>query len=133
MINGHCECGRISYTAHGPVEDFSHCHCSQCRRLTGAAYASFAGVRKSGFSFLTGESDIQSYDSSPSHRRLFCPHCGSSIGVDLTSEPESIYLCMGTLDGTLELPQGYHIYVDSKATWHTITDDLEQFSQDPDD
>ena len=27
--------------------DFSHCHCSQCRRLHGAAFASFAGVPRS--------------------------------------------------------------------------------------
>lgn len=133
MITGHCECGRIKYSAQGPVEDFSHCHCSQCRRLSGAAYASFAGVAKSGFSYLSGESDVQRYASSASHRRFFCGHCGSNIGVDLDDEPDSIYLAMGSLDGTLELPKGYHIYVDSKASWHAIGDDLPQFSGEPDD
>ena len=130
MIQGHCECKRVSYKVDCEISDFSHCHCSQCRRLSGAAYASFAGVSKSGFSYLSGELDIHRYASSPSHRRIFCSHCGSNIGVDLDSEPESIYLCMGSMDGTLELPKGYHIYVDSKASWHTIGDDLEQFSED---
>ncbi|MFK8050945.1 MAG: GFA family protein [Halioglobus sp.] len=133
MIKGHCECGRISYTASGPIEDYSHCHCSQCRRLSGAAYASFAGVNKSEFSYLSGESDIQTYASSASHRRFFCGNCGSNVGVALDSEPDSIYLAMGSLDGALELPKGYHIYVNSKANWHTITDDLPQFSEEPDD
>ena len=132
MISGHCECGRISYTAKGPIEDFSHCHCSQCRRLSGAAYASYAGVEKSGFSFLSGESDVHIYASSPSHRRMFCGHCGSNIGVDMETESGARYLCMGSLDGTLELPKGYHIYVASKASWRTLDDGLEQFSEDSD-
>lgn len=132
MITGHCECGLIRYAAQGPVEDFSHCHCSQCRRLSGAAYASYAGVSKNGFNFLSGESETHSYASSPSHRRIFCGHCGSNIGVELQTEPDTIYLCMGSVDSAPELPEGYHIYVDSKASWHTITDELRQFPKDSD-
>jgi hypothetical protein len=131
MINGHCECGRVSYQADGEISDFSHCHCSQCRRLHGAAFASFAGVAKDGFSYLSGESDVKVYQSSPSHDRVFCGTCGSNIMVALDSEPEQLYLCMGTMDGNLALPPGYHIYVGSKASWHDITDDLPQFEANP--
>jgi hypothetical protein len=127
MIKGHCECGRVSYQADGEISDFSHCHCSQCRRLHGAAFASFAGVPKDGFSYLSGAADIKTYQSSPSHDRVFCGNCGSNILVALHSEPEQLYLCMGTLDGDLALPPGYHIFVGSKASWHEISDDLPQF------
>ena len=40
---------------------------------------------------------------------------------------------MGAMDGDPPLPPGYHIYVDSMAPWHTITDDLPQYSTEPDD
>lgn len=131
MIKGHCECGRVSYEADGEISDFSHCHCSQCRRLHGAAYASFAGVARKNFRYTGGESDVKVYVSSPSHERLFCAECGSNILVSLESEPDQLYLSMGSLDGDLSLPTGYHIYVGSKATWHEITDDLRQFDADP--
>lgn len=37
MITGRCECGRVRYEVDGDITDFSHCHCSQCRRLHSAA------------------------------------------------------------------------------------------------
>ena len=51
--------------------------------------------------------------------------------VQLDSEPNDFYLAMGTMDGELELPPGYHIYVGSKAPWHTIEDDLPQYDTEP--
>jgi len=131
MIQGHCECGRVRFEADGPIEDFSHCHCSQCRRMHGAAYATFAGVARSGFRYLSGESDLTVYASSDTHDRVFCSVCGSNILVALTGEPDAIYLSMGAIDGDPPRPRAYHIYVGSKAPWHDINDDLEQHDTEP--
>jgi hypothetical protein len=133
MITGRCECGKVKYRVDGEVTDFSHCHCSQCRRLHGAAFASFAGVSRAAFSYDCGESDLKCYASSRTHGRVFCGHCGSNILAEIASEPEYLYLAMGAMDGDPPLPPGYHIYVDSKAPWHTITDDLPQYPTEPDD
>ncbi len=124
MNNGHCECGRVTFEFDGEIDDFSHCHCSQCRRLHGAAYATFAGVSRDAFRYLSGESDIKIYKSSPTHDRVFCSNCGSNIMVSLTEEPGIYYLSMSAIEGDPPLPPGYHIFVGSKAPWHEITDDL---------
>jgi len=131
MVNGHCECGRVKFEADGEIEDYSHCHCSQCRRMHGAAFATFAGVARSGFRFVSGESDLTTYASSKTLERFFCSVCGSNILVALVEEPEAIYLSMGAIDGDPARPEGYHIYVGSKAPWHEITDDLKQFDTEP--
>ena len=131
MITGRCECGRVKYQVDGQISDFSHCHCSQCRRLHGAAFASFGGVKKADFSYLSGEQDLSSYASSPSHDRVFCKNCGSNILVALDDEPDTLYLSMGTMDGNPQCPTGYHIFVGSKAPWHTITDKLKQYDEFP--
>jgi hypothetical protein len=131
MIHGHCECGKVSFEADGPIEDFSHCHCSQCRRMHGAAYATFAGVARKGFRFLSGEDALSTYFSSSTHERVFCSICGSNILVALTEEPDAIYLSMGAIEGNPARPEGYHIYVGSKAPWHEINDDLEQHDTEP--
>ena len=34
-----CLCGHIRYRASGPPYAVNHCHCEQCRRYTGAIYA----------------------------------------------------------------------------------------------
>lgn len=127
MITGRCECGRISYEADCTISDFGHCHCSQCRRLHGAAFASFATVESDKFRYVTGEDDIKLYASSHENTRVFCGNCGSNILVLSISDPEEIYLCMGTVDGDPKLPEPYHAYVGSKAPWHEITDGAKQF------
>ena len=131
MITGHCECGRVRFEVDGEIEDFSHCHCSQCRRLHGAAFATFAGVSRDRFRYVAGESDIRVYASSEGNDRVFCAVCGSNILVDPGEEPEALYLSMSAVDGDPPRPAGYHAYVGSKAPWHEITDDLEQHDTDP--
>ena len=37
--------------------------------------------------------------------------------------------CESTVEGNPPRPQGYHEHVGSKAPWHAITDDLEQFAE----
>ena len=59
MINGHCECNSVSYEADCDILSFSHCHCSQCRRLHGAAFATFASIETDKFRYLSGEEDIK--------------------------------------------------------------------------
>jgi hypothetical protein len=131
MISGNCECGRVSYEIDGSITDFSHCHCSQCRRLHGAAFATFAGVAKTEFRYVSGETDLKIYKSSADHDRVFCAECGSNILVALEAEPDDLYVCMGTVNGNPDLPPGYHIYAGSKAPWHEINDDLPQYDAEP--
>ena len=133
MITGRCECGSVQYQVDGEINDFSHCHCSQCRRLHGAAFASFAGVARNDFSYLSGQPDLTMYASSDDHTRVFCRICGSNIMVELDLEPESLYLAMGTVDGDPTCPPGYHIFVGSKAPWYQFDDLSVRYDTFPED
>jgi len=131
MMKGYCECRRVQFEVDSEIEDYSHCHCSQCRRMHGAAFATFAGVARKGFHFVSGEDALTNYESSPSHDRVFCSVCGSNIYVTLDAEPDFLYLSMGAIEGDPPRPPGYHIYVGSKAPWHEIADDLPCYEEDP--
>ncbi len=130
MITGRCECGKVSFEIDGEIEDFSHCHCSQCRRMHGAAFASFAGVNTKNFSYKSGEDDFGIYESSSDHKRVFCKTCGSNILVALDDYPDMLYVAMGVIDGDPKLPEEYHIYVGSKAPWYKIHGDSAQYEED---
>ncbi len=129
MIQGHCECKRVSYQADCEITDLSHCHCSQCRRLHGAAYATFAGIDATKFRYRSGEEELKTYASSHDHNRVFCGNCGSNILVSVEGFSDFLYLCLGGVDGNPSLPEAYHIFVGSKAPWHEITDDLVQYDE----
>ena len=131
MISGRCECGRVRFEADAPIQDFSHCHCSMCRRLHGAAFASWAGIPKNSFRYVSGEDSVSVYSSSGSLDRKFCSNCGSSFRSDMKDEPEVVYLAMGNLDGDPERPPGYHFFVASKAPWIDIGDGLPQWDEWP--
>jgi hypothetical protein len=133
MLKGHCECRRVQFEADSEITDFSHCHCSQCRRLHGAAFATFAGVPVDSFRYVAGASTVKTYASSDNHNRQFCSECGSNILVELTDYPDELYLSMSAIEGDPARPEGYHIYVGSKAPWHEITDQLEKYEAEPPD
>lgn len=131
MLTGRCECKAVQFEVLGEIEEFSHCHCSQCRRLHGAAYATFAGVRRAGFHYMQGEFETGRYASSVRNVRVFCSTCSSMLLVEPRDEPDMLYLSMSALDGNPERPEGYHAWVVSQAPWHQITDKLPQFDTWP--
>ena len=85
------------------------------------------------FRYVAGAEVVNVYASSAKNDRIFCSVCGSTILVDPKNEPEYLYLSMSALDGDPHRPEAYHAYVGSKAPWHDITDDLEQYETDPPD
>ena len=133
MFEGACLCGEIQYRVDGEIVEFSHCHCRMCRQIHGAAFGTYAGVRASDFQWLSGASKVKTYDSSQGVRRTFCADCGSTLQALFDTEPEAIYLTMGTVRGNPEHPEPFHMFVDSKAPWYTITDHFAQHSGWPED
>ena len=133
MITGGCDCGKIRYQVQGELEEFCHCHCSICRRIHGAAFATWGGVAREAFSFVSGEQDLGCYAYSERSDSLFCSTCSATVLVDFKTEPHRLYITLGTVDGDVNLPDGYHQFVGSKAPWYEITDDLPQYDGWSDD
>src|SRR5262249_51224875 len=78
MIQGSCACGGIRFEIEA-VRSMTHCHCTICRKLTGASFATYAHVDKDKFRWLGGERTIRRYESAPGSFRSFCPTCGSLV------------------------------------------------------
>ena len=127
MITGRCECAKVRYQVRGELKDFCHCHCTICRRFSGAAFASWGDVLRDEFSYVSGEENVRRYPFSDNSDSLFCGNCGSTLFVETKSDPHMIYLTMGAVDGDVVCPNGFHQFVGSKAPWFEITDDLPQY------
>jgi len=58
------------------VRALTHCHCANCRKLTGAAFATYAHVDADKFRFVAGEDMTVAYESAPGSFRHRCKTCG---------------------------------------------------------
>ena len=80
LIAGSCLCGGVGYHLEGDgVLVISHCHCSMCRKASGAAFASFVMVLITDFVWTRGEQLIHKYESSKGIFRCHCSCCGSPL------------------------------------------------------
>lgn len=129
MIHGHCLCGGVRYEYDGAIEEISICHCSQCQRAQGSAFAAVSPIRAEAFRLLTGAERLKAFRSSPGKQRVFCADCGSPLYSQRDDLPGVLRLRLGTISSALPTPaQAYHIHVASQAAWHLIGDDWPRHS-----
>ena len=129
-LTGQCLCGAVRFEIDGRLGPAIYCHCSQCRRASGSAFAANAGVRARYLRFVSGRETIREYESSPGKFRAFCSRCGSPLYSRRSDDPESFRIRLGTLDGDPGRRPLSHFWVGSKAVWHEIADTLPQFEGD---
>lgn len=125
--HGGCLCGQIRYQLSGPLADIQLCHCSQCRKAQGSAFAANIPVVEDDLRFLSGAEALVAFESSPGKTRAFCGRCGSPLFSRTTERPGVVRLRAGTLDDPRGARLGAHIFADSHADWWPIGDDLPRF------
>lgn len=129
MLKGNCLCGNIQYQYDGVLDEISLCHCEQCRKAQGSAFAAVSPIQSSAFSILKGSGSLKEFRSSPNKVRAFCRECGSAIYSTRDDQPSIKRLRLGTLETPVNVANKYHIFVASKAPWFDINDGLPQFER----
>src|SRR6185369_10377802 len=132
-MNGECLCGGVRIEISGKVGPLVYCHCSQCRKASGTAFAANADVRRKYWQFAAGEDLVREYESSPGKFRAFCSRCGSPIYSRTRDAADTLRVRFGILNADPERRPLAHFHVASKAPWFEITDGLPQFAGGPGD
>jgi len=122
VVEGGCLCGQVRYRIAGPVAPAVYCHCSMCRKATGAPAAVWIFAARKDFRF-TGAPPA-SYASSPRGERLFCPDCGGQIGFAAKTKTDEIALLAGSLDDPDAFPPQSHVMFVNRLSWFHTDDDL---------
>lgn len=125
-LEGSCLCGEVTYHVVGSPVLMYHCHCGMCRKATGASFATNVVIRLIDFTINAGADNLSSFESSPGKRRYFCARCGSPIYSHSRESKDIVSLRCGTLDTDPRVRPTVHAYVDSKAPWTVLHDDLEK-------
>ena len=127
-ITGGCLCGAVRYEVTGFFLRAGHCHCSRCRRHSGAAVLTQGRVRREDFRLLSGQEVIRVYlPAEDAAVKAFCGRCGSSLFGGTWPEGPEVSIRLGSVDGDPGIRPQVHTFVDSRAPWDKITDDLPQY------
>jgi hypothetical protein len=127
MYTGRCLCGGVEFEIEGALEPIQVCYCNQCQRAQGTALATNIPVSTAAFHLRSGGELIRSYESSPGKQRCFCSRCGSPIYSHRHSNPDTLRIRAGLLDGPLATQMSAHFHVATKPNWWTIGDGLPQY------
>lgn len=129
-LHSQCLCGAVRYRVDDAFDYAFNCHCSQCRRATGAAFKPFAGIARARLRLERGEGDLLVYGDPGAAHDVHCRHCGSLL-YSVVREGAFAHVTMGTLIDTPSIRPEGHIFVGSKASWHEIADALPQYDEFP--
>lgn len=124
---GGCLCGKVRYEITGEIQDIIYCHCSQCRKAQGSAFATNGNVSVSEFKYITGENELTGFELTPGQTKYFCRHCGSPIISKNRSVTDKVRVRLGTIETDIVERPAAHIFVTSKANWEEIEGSLPQY------
>lgn len=129
MIHGSCLCGAVRYELQRPAVVMYHCHCSVCRKASGAGFATNVLFPTEALRLASDSVELGHHESSPGRRRYFCRSCGSPIYSHDSARPAYISVRSGTLAGDPGVRPSMHLFVASRAPWVAIDDDLRQYPE----
>jgi hypothetical protein len=78
-VGGSCLCGGVRFEVTLPFTRAIHCHCSRCRKHSGAFGLTVGHVPMSQARLLQGEELIRVYEPPGGRVKAFCSQCGSSL------------------------------------------------------
>lgn len=123
-VAGSCLCGAVRFEIAPPSTAFRYCHCTRCRKVTGAAHAANLFVPAAQFKWIAGETQARRYDL-PGAKRFavsFCTQCGTRVPHKVTGTENMLIPAGGSIDTTARLTAqrlapvlGQQILVDNRS------------------
>ena len=133
MITGNCLCGAIEYEVEEIPGKIYNCHCSQCRKSHGAAFATQVFAKGVTLRFIKGEEYIKEYQQFPGNGgiRAFCSQCGSRLMNYLPDKNIYLSVALSSINSDFDGKPIAHAFVGSKASWHQPSDDILSYESIP--
>jgi hypothetical protein len=122
----------VRYTAEADPTSATVCHCRDCQKFTGSAFAALVRVPKEA---LTIEGTLKTFTSLGGSGnpilRHFCPECGSSIAEEPGTRPGMVILTVGTFDDPTIVAPAREIFRDDAVPWVQVQGDIPRFAKMP--
>jgi hypothetical protein len=135
-MEGGCSCGELRYRLRSEPLFVHCCHCLNCQRQTGSAFAINLLIEADRVELLRGEPAVVDVprDDGSMQRIYRCPSCRVAVFSRYTSETFR-YVRAGTLDDPHAVTPDVHIFTRSKLDWVGLPASVPAFDvfYDPDE
>lgn len=118
-LSGGCQCGQVRYEIRAAPSTVYLCHCSECQRQSGSAFAMSMFVPRDALAITAG-TPREWRRRAPSGNMsscFFCGECGARLFHNPDRNPALTILKPGTLDDTRWLAPVGHIWTRSAQPW----------------
>ena len=127
---GQCHCGAIRYELAAEPKNVSLCHCSDCRRSSGAPVVAWAAFAERDLSVIRGTP--KTINSSGTTMRSFCADCGTGLFYrNAEILPGVVDVQVATLDDPETLPPTVHIQTAEQIGWMKTAHELPHIDRFP--
>lgn len=128
-FEGACNCGQVRYRLRSAPMFVHCCHCTDCQRHTGSAFAVNALIETDRIELLAGAPVAISMptESGRPHDIYRCPKCQVAVWSDYGGRPKLRFLRVATLNPPHAIKPDVHIFVRSKLPWVRLPDDARTF------
>lgn len=126
VVSGGCRCGAVRYEATGGGNYVTHCHCSDCRRSSGAPYVTWISFARRGFQFTKGSPRETRWEG---RLRSFCSECGTPLTFLAKDFADEIDVTVGSLDEPEQVVPVDHTWMEDRLPWIQLADNLPTFSR----
>lgn len=127
-----CRCGQLSAICEGEPVRISACHCLDCQKRSGTAFATQARWNEADV-VISGNYKVWERLADSGHKATykFCPYCGSTLAYVIEGWPGVIAIPVGAF-ADLSFPAPlFSVYEHRKHSWVEILGVDVEHSSDP--
>lgn len=130
-ITGGCLCGDIRYEINGEPVRAAHCHCDDCRRATGASFATNVFFKDEDVKITKGSPKRFQHkaDSGNTLTKEFCGNCGSQLFGIGSGSTGIRHVKVGTLDDASFVKPQIEVFTSRKLPFIRLSDETEHFEK----
>ena len=129
MLNGGCECGKVRYRLAPEPIFVNCCHCRQCQKLSGSAFALNAMIEADRVELTSGRNGLTEEQGVAR-----CAGCATLLWATHPMFGAGIlFVRVGTLDEGERLPPDAHFFVRSRHPWMPVPEGVRTFETLPGD
>jgi hypothetical protein len=133
-LTGACCCGAVRYEIRARPTALYRCHCTDCQRQTGSAYAMSMFVPRDSVVVTSGTPKAwrRRADSGRFMACVFCPDCGTRLWNEPEARPGTTVVKPGTLDDTSWLRPVGDLWTRSRQPWVALAPGEPHFPEQAD-